>query len=256
MFDLFGRRRRAALRAAPFPAAWAALIERNVPLVARLSASDRAELFGHVQVLVAEKHWEGAGGLVLDDEIRVTIAAQACLLLLHRGVENPYPELDTVLVYPRGWRTETRHVQDGLVTEGPAHHLGESWRRGLVILAWDAARRGAADDDDGQNVVLHEFAHQLDTEAGAADGAPALPDRAMYGPWARVLGREYEALVDALHQGRPTTLDPYGATNPAEFFAVVTELFFERPRRLRERHPALYDQLKAFYRQDPAEWSD
>ncbi len=254
MFDLFGGRRRARIRAEPFPAAWRVILDRNVPIVARLSEADRAELEGHVAVLCAEKHWEGAGGLVISDEIRVTVAAQAALLLLHREVDDPYPELDTILVYPRGWRKETQQVADGLVSEGIAHHLGESWKRGLVILAWDAARRGAADDDDGQNVVLHEFAHQLDTEAGGADGAPALPSRGMYGPWARVLGREYEALVDALHRGRPTSLDAYGATSPAEFFAVVTEDFFERPRRLRERHPELYEQLKGFYRQDPAEW--
>lgn len=254
MFDLFGGRRRARLRAEPLPAEWRAILDRNVPLRARLSPEDRAELEGHVSVLCAEKHWEGAGGLVLTDEIRVTIAGQAALLLLHREVDDPYPDLDTVLVYPRGWRSDARHVQDGIVAEGVEARLGESWKRGLVIVAWDAAKRGGADPDDGQNVVLHEFAHQLDTEAGAADGAPALPERAMYGPWARVLGREYEALIDALHRGRPTTLDAYGATNPAEFFAVVTEHFFERPRRLRQRHPDLYEQLKGFFRQDPAEW--
>ncbi|MES2643613.1 MAG: M90 family metallopeptidase [Myxococcota bacterium] len=255
MFTLFPARRRARLRAEPFPAAFAALIDQRVPIVGRLSPEDRRELEGHVAVFLADKHFEGAGGLVLTDEIKVTIAAQACLLLLHRDVDDPYPTLDTVLVYPSGWVTDGRRHQDGLVHEGPQARTGESWQRGLVILAWDAARHGARDDDDGHNVVLHEFAHQLDTETGGnADGAPVLPERGMYTAWSRVLGREYEALVAAIHRDRPTTLDPYGATNPAEFFAVVTEAFFERPRRLRERHPELYEQLAGFYKQDPAAW--
>ena len=254
MFDLFGPRRRAKLRAAGLSDEQRAGIDRAVPLVEKLPPADRAELEGHVAVLLAEKHWEAAGGLVLTDAIRVTIAAQAALLLLRREVDEPYPELDTILVYPRGWRRETRAAEGGLVTEGEAHHLGESWKRGLVIVAWDAAKRGAADPDDGQNVVLHEFAHQLDTERGAADGAPALPERGMYGPWATVLGREFADLAADLQRGRSTTIDAYGATNPAEFFAVVTEAFFERPRRLRADHPELYAQLAAFYRQDPAGW--
>ena len=256
MFDLFGGRRRARIRAAPFPDAWSDILRRNVPLLSRLPATDRAELLGLVAVFCAEKHFEGAAGLEVTDEMRVTVAAQACLLLLRRDVDNPYPALDTVLLYPRGWRTEAQREVNGVVHAGDEARLGESWKRGLVILAWDATRRGAADDDDGQNVVLHEFAHQLDTEGGGADGAPTLPDRGMYGPWARVLGREYTALVAALERGRATTIDAYGATNPAEFFAVVTEAFFERPRWLRERHAELYAQLQDFYRQDPAEWDD
>lgn len=253
MFDLFGGRRRRALREQPFPPEWEAILARSVPVVERLPAEDAAELRGHILVFCAEKHFEAAGGLELDDTIRVTIAAQACLLLLRREVDEPYPELDTVLVYPRGWRTHAKRAQDGLVTEGVEARLGESWNRGLVVLAWDAARRGAADEDDGQNVILHEFAHQLDTEAGAADGAPDL-DWAQRGAWARVLGREFAALTDAIHTARPAFIDDYGATNPAEFFAVVTELFFERPRRLKDKHPALYEQLAAFYKQDPAAW--
>ncbi len=257
MFDLFPRRRRARLRAAPFPPAWATVLDARVPLLGRLSADDRRELEGHVAVFLAEKSFEGAGGLAMTDEIRVTIAAQACLLLLHRDVDAPYPGLDTVLVYPHGWVTDAERTVDGLVHTGREARSGESWRRGLVILSWDDARRGARDASDGHNVVLHEFAHQLDTETGGgADGAPVLPERGMYTAWSRVLGREYAALVEALHRDRPTTLDPYGATSPAEFFAVVTEVFFERPRRLRERHPELYAQLATFYRQDPAAWGE
>lgn len=255
MLDLlFPARRRARLRAAPFPPEHAAIVARNVPLVARLSPEDRRELEGHAAVFLADKSFEGAGGLVMTDEIRVTVAAQACLLLLHRDVGAPYPELQSIVVYPRGWVTHARRGDGQLVTEGPEARSGESWHRGLVVLSWDDARCGARDDDDGKNVILYEFAHQLDTEMDGADGAPALPERGMYAGWARVLGAEFEALVAALHRDRPTTLDPYGATNPAEFFAVVTEAFFEQPARLRAAHPALYAQLAAFYRQDPVEW--
>ena len=254
MFGIFADRRRARFRAQPFPAAWAEILDTRVPLVRRLPAEDRAELLGLVQLFLHEKNLEGAGGLVLSDEIRVTIAALACLLLLRRGVTEPYPELKSIVVYPRGWHATTRHALGDHVVESRGVHLGESWRRGLVVISWDDARHGAADEDDGHNVVLHEFAHQLDSEDGPADGAPTLPDRSMYGPWAAVLGAEYAALIDALHRDEPTAIDPYGATNPAEFFAVITEAFFERPRAMRARYPALYGQLSAFYRQDPADW--
>lgn len=256
MFRLFPARHRARLRAGPFPPEWDALLDQHVPLVRRLSAADREELWGHIAVFLDDKAFEGAGGLAITDVMRVVLAAQACLLLLHRGVDDVYPELQTVLVYPRGWVTHAAHVAEGLVTEGPQARSGESWRRGLVVLSWEDARTGARDAADGHNVVLHEFAHQLDTEMGGADGAPALPEHGMYAAWSAVLGREYAALIEALHRDRPTTLDPYGATSPAEFFAVVTEAFFERPARLRARHPALYAQLVGFYQQDPAAWGE
>jgi Mlc titration factor MtfA (ptsG expression regulator) len=132
--------------------------------------------------------------------------------------------------------------------------LGESWHRGAVVLAWDDVLHGAADPRDGHDVVLHEFAHQLDQEDGAANGAPRLPKPSMYAAWARVLGEEFEGLAESREQHRRTVLDKYGATNPAEFFAVATEAFFEKPLQLRKRHAELYEQLAAFYRQDPASW--
>ena len=252
MFDFLRRRRREALRAQPLPPAWRAVIEANVPYLRRLPPEDLEELAGHVQVFLAEKRFEGCGGLEITDEIRVTIAAQACLLLLHRETDY-YPELETLLVYPGAYVAPAREVREGVVVvEGAQPRLGESWSRGVVVLSWDGVLSGAADVSDGHNLVLHEFAHQLDQESGDADGAPELPERSMYAAWARVLGREYAALVDADLRGRRTDLDPYGATNPAEFFAVVTEAFFERPRQLRARHPALYEQMKQFYQQDPA----
>jgi len=252
MFALLRRRRRAAVRRRPIPDEWRALIDRNVPYVGRLPPEDRAELFGLVQVFLAEKHFEGCGGLELTDEVRVTIAAQACVLLLHRDTDD-YPNLTSILVYPTTYVVrEGRRTAEGLVAEGPQARLGESWARDVVVLAWDSVLSGAADIHDGHNVVLHEFAHQLDQEGGDGDGAPALPRRSMYVAWARVLGHDFDQLVrDVAHHHR-TLIDRYGATNPAEFFAVVTETFFEKPRELRARHPELYALLKEFYRQDPA----
>lgn len=202
-------------------------------------------------MFLAEKKFEGCGGLEITDEIRVTIAAQACLLLLHRE-PHYYPRLVSILVYPHPYVAQARErLPGGIVSEGPSGRLGESWVEDVVVLAWDAVRAGASDANDGHNVVLHEFAHQLDQEDGTSNGAPILEHRSSYVAWARILGAEFAALCEAAGQGRPTDIDPYGATNPAEFFAVVTEAFFERPAALRGRHPQLYAQLRDFYRQDP-----
>ncbi|AKT36025.1 zinc-dependent peptidase [Chondromyces crocatus] len=253
MLDFLKKRRREALRSEPFPEAFRAIIEKNVPYFQRLSHADQDELLGHMLVFLDEKKFEGCGGLEMTDEIRVTVAAQACLLLLHRETDY-YPELDVILVYPGGYRAPVRETVDGgVVIEGEQERLGESWTRGIVVLSWDGVLAGAADISDGHNLVLHEFAHQLDQEGGPVDGAPLLPRRSMYAAWARILGREYHQLVRDEASMRHTVIDPYGATNPAEFFAVITEAFFEQPRQLRARHAELYALLKEFYQQDPAQ---
>jgi MtfA peptidase len=254
MFGLFEskRRRRERLRSEPFPPEWEAILRKNVPVYARLPEDDRRELRGHVRVFLAEKHFEGCGGLTLTDEIRVTIAAQACLLLLHRET-GYYPRLITILAYPSTYVAHAREpIGGGMVLEGEVARLGEAWRDGVVVLAWDDVLAGASDLHDGHNVVLHEFAHQLDQEDGAADGAPVLEHRSRSVTWARVLGSEYEQLRRDAERGRPSILDDYGATNPAEFFAVATESFFERPAQLKAKHPALYEELRDYYHQDPA----
>jgi Mlc titration factor MtfA (ptsG expression regulator) len=250
MFGLFKRRRRQQLRARPFPADWLAIIEKKCPFYHRLSHDDQRELQGHIQVFLHEKYFEGCGGLVLTDEIKVTIAAQACRLLLHRETDY-YRRLITVLVYPTAFLADAvEPLGGGFVLEGQEHLLGQAWKEGVVVLSWDDVK--ATDLDDGVNVVLHEFAHQLDHEDGVADGAPILEHRSQYATWARVLGKEYERLRRDRDRGRYTLLDDYGATNPAEFFAVATECFFERPARMKKKYPELYDELRAYYRQDPA----
>jgi len=246
-------RRRFRLRQRPFPREWNAILERNVPIYRRLLEADRSELRGHIHVFLAEKRFEGAGGQAITDEIRVTIAAHACVLLLHRTTDY-YPGLYTVIVYPGAYVAD-RTVREplGIVTERTETRLGESSSRGAVVLSWDAVEAAASDVGDCRNVVLHEFAHQLDAEDGSVDGAPVLADRSRYVVWARILGREYERLRRDTALGRQTVLDRYGATSPVEFFAVVTECFFSRPELLKAGHPELYGELRDYYQQDPVE---
>jgi Mlc titration factor MtfA (ptsG expression regulator) len=242
-------RRRAHLLEGPFPPEWRAILDRNVPFVSRLDDAERRTLEDRVRIFLGEKRFEGCGGLELTDEMRVTVAAQACLLLLHLDETDVFPTVESVLVYPSAYRAPNVRQPGGIVMDEVAR-AGESWQQGTLVLAWDAVLRGA--HDPRHNVVLHEFAHALDQEDGSADGAPVLPARAMYAPWARVLGAEFEQLTREIREGHATSIDPYGGTNPAEFFAVVTEAFFGQPRELRAGHPSLYEQLRAFYRQDPA----
>jgi Mlc titration factor MtfA (ptsG expression regulator) len=256
IFGLLKQRRRRRMRTQPFPKDWLQTIERNVPFFRRLSATDQAELLGHIQVFLAEKRFEGCDGLELTNEIRATIAAQACLLLLHRETDY-FPRLLTILVYPSTYTVEEkRQIENHVWEEGATTRLGETGRTlGSMVLSWDAAKSGAASSSDGKNVVFHEFAHQLDYENYAADGAPALATREQQLDWGEVMRTEFASLRAADETGIPTLLDTYGATNPAEFFAVATEAFFEQPCALRARHPKLYAELQRYFRQDPVEYS-
>ncbi len=223
-------------------------------LVQRLSDADREELKGHIQVLLAEKRFEGAGGLTMTDEVRVTIAAQAAVLLLRRETDY-YPGLSSIVVYPDEYLAPFEEVDEtGVVTEGSDQRSGESWEEGTLVLSWEDVLMGGAEGEYPYNVVLHEFAHQLDAEDGGASGIPLLGSRAARRMWTRTLRAGYERLQDDVRRGRKTVLDPYGAESPAEFFAVATECFFETPVTLQERHPELYSELVRYYRQDPAAW--
>jgi Mlc titration factor MtfA (ptsG expression regulator) len=219
-----------------------------------LPADLQLQLKQHIQVFLAEKAFIGCDGLTITDEIRVTIAAQACLLILNRP-RGYYPKLRQILVYPGSFVVDREHT-DGI---GVAHHArqvlaGESWEHGQVVLSWHDTLEGAAIPDDGQNVVIHEFAHQLDQETGRANGAPVLPHRDQYARWSRVLGAEFRNLKTRAAQGETSLFSDYGATDPAEFFAVISEVFFEQPQRMAVEHPALYRELTSFYRLDPLSW--
>jgi Mlc titration factor MtfA (ptsG expression regulator) len=256
IFDFLKQLRRGRLRGRPFPNEWLKLIQRHVVFFSKLSAGDRAELLGHIQVFLAEKRFEGCAGFAITDEVRVTIAAQACLLLLHRETDY-FPHLLTILVYPMSYMVQEDHqVAEHVWQEGTVSRLGETGRRmGSLVLAWGAVKHGAADPSDAKNVVLHEFAHQLDYENHAADGVPALATSEEQSAWSEVMGSEFASLRAADESGIPTLLDTYGATDPVEFFAVSVEAFFERPRALRAYHPKLYAELQKYFRQDPVEYS-
>jgi Mlc titration factor MtfA (ptsG expression regulator) len=239
------------LTALPFPEHWKQIVQKNVPLYNRLPEPLRQQLHGLVRIFIDEKNFEGCGGLKITDEIKVTIAAQACILLLNRKT-TCFRKLHSILVYPHTYIAKTKS-SDGVITvDGHSVRLGESWQRGPVVLAWDSVTGGTSNVTEARNVVLHEFAHQLDQEDGVADGAPILEHRSSYVTWAHVLGAEYEAL----QKDRSTrdVLDKYGATNPAEFFAVATETFFEKPIQMKQKHPELYDVLKNYYKLDPVTW--
>ena len=256
ILTLLKQRRRRRLQARPFPKRWLTLIQRHVVFFPRLSAMDRAELLCHIRVFLAEKHFEGCGGFAITDEVRVTIAAQACLLLLHRRTDY-FPGLLTILVYPLTYMVEERRqVGEHVWEEGTVSRLGETGRRmGSLVLSWGAVKHGAADPSDGKNVVIHEFAHQLDFENDAADGVPELVTREQQLAWAAVMRAEFASLRAADESGIPALLDTYGATDPGEFFAVSVEAFFEQPHALRAHHPKLYAELRKYFQQDPVEFS-
>jgi Mlc titration factor MtfA (ptsG expression regulator) len=234
-----------------FPPTWSSILEANIPYYRCLPQAERDQLHQLILVFIHEKWFEGAMDLKITDEIRLTIAAQACTLLLNREAEV-YPKLRTVIVYPEAYRAKnTVRMEEGTLIQQDDIRYGESWDHGTVILSWKDVLRGAANSQDGRNLVFHEFAHQLDSEGGMVNGAPYLPERSMYQTWAEVFQAEYRALTKDLEAGRRNLLGTYSAENPAEFFAVSTELFFERPRALKDRHPKLYQQLVEFYQQDP-----
>ena len=255
LFDWLRGRRQGHLLDVPFPPGWRSVLERNLAHFSWLSQSEQEKLCHLVQVFVAEKYWEAFGGLVLDDEIKVTIAGQACLLLL--GLEHDlYRNVETIYIYPSAVmpkRVEDPYFAQPTVVEEVLPVLGEAHERGPIVLAWDEVERAARQPGRGHNLVVHEFAHKLDMLDGAADGVPPLDDRAQYEHWQAVCRAEYRALERRVEQGETTLLDEYGLVSPAEFFAVATEAYFDRPLALREQRPELYEVLRAFYRQDTAE---
>ncbi|TXS95878.1 zinc-dependent peptidase [Parahaliea maris] len=239
--------------ARPFPEHWQQTLE-SLPLYSRLESSLQTELRHKVQAFLYRKRFVGCEGLAVTDDMRVTIAAEACLLVINRP-STLYRDLKWIYLYPSTFRSKQPERNEiGVVSKPEGSLLGVSWSNGRVVLAWDSVQRGSADFEDGHNVVLHEFAHQLDQEGGSADGAPLLNSRAAYGVWSKVLSREFAVLQREVERGHRTLIDSYGATNPAEFFAVITELFYERPGAMQATHPELYATLMDYFRVDPRQW--
>lgn len=270
------------------------VLDENVPLYRRLPLIDRGELHGHIHVFLAEKRFSGCGGLQITDEIRVVVAAQACVLLLHRDTDY-FPDLVSILVYPSTYVAPASLEHGGIVSEYEEERSGETWEQGSLVLSWDdvagtavpvlhgdAAHRGGngrshdkhavrdaltvseaekelAGDEEGElvpafNVVLHEFAHQLDTENGEMDGVPRLGSKEHYERWTHVFGDALEKLESQLEDDIDPVIDDYAAEDDVEFFAVATESFFETPFALLDEFPEVYEELRSYYRQDPATW--
>lgn len=241
----------AALRSRPFPEQWREILRRRVPLYRRLPNEQRGVLERHIARFLVAKSFEACGDLeTVTDEMRLTAAGNACLLLAGRPGGEPFASLRSILLYPTGFTAPGQY-------EGEAHRglLGESWDTGSVILSWETMQEDAAAGADGFNVVLHEFAHQLDQEFGHADGLPLLDHSGQYSRWAAAFSEAFKNHRRTSALGRRTAIDPYGAESAAEFFACATETFFERPEDLRREIRPIFDQLAAYYRVDPTSWT-
>lgn len=258
IFNWFQDHHREKILETQFPLEWTSYLEKNVGHYQRLDPEQQKHLRDLTQVFIAEKNWEGCGGLELNDEIRVTIAAQACMLVLALPHHGLYRQVDSILVYPSTvmrpeykvgvFEVSTMPIPPSVPLLGEAHSKG-----GPVILVWDSMLQSSRHPESGHNVVYHEFAHKIDMLDGNADGTPLLDSPKQYQHWVEVCSREFLKLQAQAEIGEPTFLDQYGAVNEAEFFAVITEQFFDQPVLMKKYHPELYSLLKEFYRQDPAE---
>jgi len=251
IFRWLQNRRRRKLLAAPFPPQWQQYLEKNLPYFRYLDPEERTRLRDALRIFVAEKNWEGCNGLEVTDEMRVTIAAHACLMAL--GLErDPFASLMSILIYPTSYAAprEDWHAGWSLINEIGLE--GQSNYRGPVILSWADVRRDTHHPGHGHNLVWHEFAHQIDMLDRSTNGTPPLETAEQRRRWHQVMVTEFNRLVDDAAHGRATLLDEYGAENEAEFFAVASECFFDCPIELREEHPGLYELLRDYYRQDTA----
>lgn len=254
VFIVWPRVRLRQVLAKAFPSNYAKILRRNLPQYRYMPTDLQLQLKRRIKQFLHEKTFVGCDGLIVTDEMRVTVAGKACLLLLNRDIEV-YPDLTHILLYPGAFVAQRREVQNGgIVTHTNQGLSGESWSDGRVVLAWDQVLGTREDQTYGHDLVLHEFAHQLDSQTGSTNGAPLLKSAESYAKWSKVMTQEFEQLQSDLEQGFQTIIDPYGATNPAEFFAVTTEAFFERSEALAHYHPSLYQQLYSFYRVDPRDW--
>jgi len=244
------RRRRILRRAALDEALWRSVLARY-PFTSALSAAERDRLRARAILFLNEKSIAGAGGLEVRDEIRMCVAAQACMLVLNLDLDF-FRGWAEVIVYPDEFLVDYEYVDD----DGIAHRVrgplsGESWLAGPVILSWADAEQGGS--GDGYNVVIHEFAHKLDMLNGDANGFPPLHADMDRARWSDTFSAAYEDFCARVERHEETVIDPYAAENPAEFFAVLSEAFFEMPNAVRSGYPAVYGELAAFYRQDPAQ---
>ncbi len=255
MFSWLKKRRRKKILLQPFPQEWREILQQKIVHYSFLSAEKKKRLEQLVQIFIAEKNFEGCGGQVITAEIKVVVAGHACLLVLNLP-HDYYAKVESILIYPA--TVKLPPPKSGIFTRGPLIAgtelpiVGQASMHGTVILVWDEVKRNTTHPRGGHNVVFHEFAHILDMFDGRADGTPLLPSRDTYREWAEVCTRVYFDLQKRMKKGKKTFLSSYAATNEAEFFAVATEYFFNRPVKMAERRPELYEVLHKFYRQDTA----
>jgi Mlc titration factor MtfA (ptsG expression regulator) len=246
--------RRQRLKQRDFPSDWVKIIAQNIVPYRHLSPSQQQQLREDIQVLLAEKQFIGCGGLYVTEEVKLLIIAQACLLLLNQN-KTYFPKLRSILVYPNAYVVKQNNlVSHSVIEERQVIRLGESWSKDQVVLSWQQIQQDLQSWQDGRNLVLHEFAHQLDSEDGSTDGVPILPKKTDYKQWATVMQQEYQQLQEDVTRGRKTVMDAYGATAPPEFFSVATETFFEKPKQMQRKHPALYSLLQDYYQLNPVQW--
>lgn len=245
-------RKRARILATTLTAEQRRVVDQLVPIVRHLPEPLRAKLEGKINLFLDQVTFRGQNGLEVSEAMRLSIAAQACLLV----VNSPawYETLRNVLIYPSAFRAR-RATHDGYVVHDNSFAmLGESWARGPVILSWDHALQGGLDPEDGHNVVIHEFAHQLDGLSGHTNGIPVLRKGQAYAGWEKAMLDAFDEHVTRVERGHSTLIDPYGATNHEEFFAEAIVTFFEKPKALHREEPALYRELSHLLALDPAGW--
>ncbi|MEX2573075.1 MAG: M90 family metallopeptidase [Balneolaceae bacterium] len=240
------------IRHRAFPEPWLRLLNSRVPYYSFLDSSLKEKLKIHMPVILDEKIFEGCGGLEMTEEKRVVIAAYATVLILGDPA-GYYPDLHAILVYPGDYVAPVREEDEwGIVTEGTEARSGESWHSGSLVLSWRDIQRDIQHPFNGRNLIFHEFAHQLDEKYGLTAGIDESGNARTSTEWNELLAKNYRILRSSAAAGRKSILDPYGATHPAEFFAVATECFFENAHQMKQRMPELYEMFRGFYYMDPA----
>jgi Mlc titration factor MtfA (ptsG expression regulator) len=245
--------RRNKLLNTPLRSDWINILIKNVRIYSLLNNDLKNELHGYINIFLDEKKFYGYDGVQIDDTIRLTVAGNACLLLL-QGKKKHFPGFTSILIYPDTYIAHQTTHESGMATSALSIRAGESWMRGPMVLSWADVVRGISHPGDGHNVVIHEFAHKLDEQDGVMDGLPVLHDSTQYAEWSKILNAEYISLKERVRRRKNRVMDAYGTFSPAEFFAVATESFFEKPALMKKRLPDLYDQLQKFYNIDPASW--
>ena len=246
------RQARAKRLTSPLTDQQRAIIEAKVPLTRKLPVELRAGFEGKINDFLHQVEFVGCNGLDVTEEMRLSISAQACLLVTNSDMW--WHDLSTVLIYESAFKSREKTQHGMIVTERETVRIGESWQSGPVILSWEHTEHGNSNDKDGHNVVLHEFAHQIDSLSGHTDGAPLLNPDQKFTDWARVFTKAYKSHLKNVERGRETVLDAYGAEGPEELFAVAVEAFFEKPAALKEEEQEIYEQLSELFRLDPVNW--